>query len=282
VTRISGSTALITGGASGIGRLVALRLAERGARIVVWDLDGDRAAQAAAPIRGRSGSTAVGYAVDVTDRGQVYAMADRVRADVGDVDIVVNNAGIVSGARLLDIPDEKIERTFQVNTLALYWVTKAFLPAMIEHGRGHIVTVASAAGFVGVARQTDYSASKHAAVGFDESLRVELAQHAPGLRTTAICPYYIDTGMFEGVRTRVPFLLPILKQDKVADQIVRAIERDKRLVVMPPLIRLTPVLRFLPPRAFDKLMDLFGINVSMDHFVGRSTSAPLEPARDRR
>jgi all-trans-retinol dehydrogenase (NAD+) len=278
VTRISGSVALITGGASGIGRLVAQRLADRGARVVVWDLDGARAAEAAEHIRGTTGRAAHGYQVDVTDRAQVYEVADRVRADVGDVDILVNNAGIVSGARLLDIPDEKIERTFQVNTLALYWVTKAFLPAMIEHDRGHVVTVASAAGLVGVARQTDYSASKHAAVGFDESLRVELAQQAPGVTTTAICPYYIDTGMFEGVKTRVPFLLPILKQEKVADQIVAAIERDKRLVVMPPMVRLTPVLRVLPPRVFDKFMDLFGINVSMDHFVGRAAAAPADPA----
>jgi all-trans-retinol dehydrogenase (NAD+) len=278
VTTISGSTSLITGGASGIGRLVARRLADRGSRVVIWDLDGERAERTAEHLRGATGRAAFGFQVDVTDRAQVYEVADRVRADVGDVDILVNNAGIVSGARLLDIPDEKIERTFQVNTLALYWVTKAFLPAMVERDRGHVVTVASAAGLVGVARQTDYSASKHAAVGFDESLRVELSQVAPGVVTTAICPYYIDTGMFEGVKTRVPFLLPILKQEKVADQIVRAIERDKRLVVMPPMVRLTPVLRVLPPRAFDRMMDLFGINVSMDHFVGRAAASSNQPA----
>jgi all-trans-retinol dehydrogenase (NAD+) len=281
VTTIAGRTVLITGGASGIGRLVALGMAERGARVVVWDLDETRIEPVLDEIRRTSGRAAHGYACDVTDRAQVYEVADRVRADVGDVDVIVNNAGVVSGARLLDIPDEKIERTFNVNTLALYWVTKAFLPAMVERNRGHIVTVASAAGLVGVAKQTDYSASKHAAVGFDESLRVELAQTAPGVITTAVCPYYIDTGMFEGVKTRVPFLLPILKQEEVADRIVRAVERDQRLLVMPPLVRLVPALRLLPPRVFDKVMDLFGINVSMEDFVGRVTDAQHEASSDR-
>ena len=273
MTTIEGATALITGGASGIGQLVAERLSRQGATVVIWDLDQARADAAAAEIAASSGRKAYAYACDVTDREQVYAVADAVRADVGDVDIVVNNAGVVSGRPLLEIPDEKIELTFKVNTLALYWVTKAFLPAMLDHDRGHVVTVASAAGLVGVARQTDYSASKHAAVGFDESLRVELSHSAPGVMTTVICPYYIDTGMFEGVRTRVPLLLPILKPNAVADRIVKAIEKNHRVVILPPIVRLLPAGRLLPPRAFDKLMDLFGINASMDHFVGRAQEA---------
>lgn len=273
MTTIEGATALITGGASGIGQLVAERLSRQGATVVIWDLDQARADAAAAEIATSSRRKAYAYACDVTDREQVYAVADAVRADVGDVDIVVNNAGVVSGRPLLEIPDEKIELTFKVNTLALYWVTKAFLPAMLDHDRGHVVTVASAAGLVGVARQTDYSASKHAAVGFDESLRVELSHSAPGVITTVICPYYIDTGMFEGVRTKVPLLLRILKPDAVADRIVKAIAQNHRVVILPPIVRLLPAGRLLPPRAFDKLMDLFGINASMDHFVGRDQEA---------
>ncbi len=269
MTTIAGTTALITGGASGIGRLIAERLARKGARVVIWDLDPERTEAAADDLRARTGAQVVGYACDVTDRAQVYATADRVRADVGGVDVLVNNAGIVSGRPLLEIPDEKIERTFQVNTLALYWVTKAFLPGMLERNRGHVVTVASAAGLVGVSRQTDYSASKHAAVGFDESLRVELAHLRSKVVTTAVCPYYINTGMFDGVRTRVPFLLPILEQEDVADKIVAAIERNRRLLTLPPIVRLLPALRVLPPRVFDKIMDLMGVNVSMDHFAGR-------------
>jgi all-trans-retinol dehydrogenase (NAD+) len=279
MTTILGSTVLITGGASGIGRLVALRMADRGARVVLWDLDAARLAPVLEEIEHRTGRTAFGFGCDVSDRAMVYEVADRVRDEVGDVDILINNAGIVSGKALLDIPDEKIEATFAVNALALFWTTKAFLPAMVRKGRGHVVTVASAAGLVGVAKQTDYSASKHAAVGFDESLRVELARSAPGVVTTVVCPYYIDTGMFDGVKTRFSFLLPILQQDDVADRIVGAIERDKRQLILPPLVRTLPALRLLPPRAFDRVMDLLGVNVSMSEFVGRSTSDRVRSER---
>jgi all-trans-retinol dehydrogenase (NAD+) len=269
MTELSGATALITGGGSGIGRLLAHRFAARGARVVVFDLAEPHFRSVLDEVRA-AGGQAWGYACDVTDRQAVQDAAALVRDEVGDVDIVVNNAGVVSGNRLLDLPDDKIERTFAVNTLALYWVTKAFLPAMVRHNRGHVVTIASAAGLVGVARQTDYSASKHAAVGFDESLRVELGQVAPGVVTTVVCPFYVDTGMFEGVKTRFPRLLPILRQDDVADRIVQAIVRNRRRLIMPPLVKFLPVMRVLPPRGFDRLMGLFGVNKTMDTFTGRA------------
>ena len=118
--------------------------------------------------------------------------------EVGPVDVLVNNAGVISGQLLSELTDEAIERTLAVNTLALFWCTRAFLPAMVERRRGHVVTLASAAGLVGVVRQTDYSASKHAAVGFAESLRFELRRYAPEVHTTLVCPFYINTGMFDG------------------------------------------------------------------------------------
>lgn len=268
MTDVHGRIALVTGGAAGIGRLLALELATRGAVPVIWDLDETRVGETVAELDRVSGGRAHGYVCDVRDADAVAAIAERVRREVGDPEVLVNNAGIVSGARLLDIPDDKIRRTFEVNVLALFWVTKAFLPAMVAADRGHVVTVASAAGLVGVARQTDYSASKHAAVGFDESLRVELHQIAPHVSTTVVCPYYIDTGMFEGVRTRFSFLLPILQPEAVATKIADAIESDRRMLVLPPIVRMLPVLRVLPPTVFDRVMDLFGINTSMDHFVG--------------
>ncbi len=277
MTRLAGSTVLITGAGSGIGRLLALDTARRGARVVLWDLDLERAEDVAAEVA-TAGGRASAHRCDVGDPDAVAALAQRVLDEVGTVDVLVNNAGIVSGRPLVELEDRQIEATFRVNTLALYWTTKAFLPAMIAQRRGHVVTVASAAGLVGVARQTDYSASKHAAVGFDESLRVELAQMAPGVKTTVVCPYYVDTGMFDGVRTRVPWLLPILHQEKVVGRIVAAIEHDRARVVMPPILYLLPVLRILPARLFDRVMDLFGVNVSMDEFVGHSTSEVSERA----
>jgi all-trans-retinol dehydrogenase (NAD+) len=242
---------------------------------VLWDLALDRLDEVKREIATMTGREPAGYGCDVSDRLAVDATAAQVREEIGDVDVLVNNAGIVTGRRLVELSPEEIERTFAVNALALYWTTKAFLPAMIDHGSGHIVTIASAAALVGVARQTDYAASKHAAFGFDESLRVELARTAPSLVTTVVCPFYVNTGMFEGVKTRFPRLLPILEQENVAWKIARAIERDRRVLIMPPLVRLLPALRVLPPRVFDRVMDLFGVNTTMDEFVGRASSKPV-------
>jgi all-trans-retinol dehydrogenase (NAD+) len=268
MTDLAGRTTLVTGAGSGIGRLLALEVARRGGRLVLWDLDLDAAEAVVEELRGMR-AKAMAYRCDVGDQQEVAQVAQRVLEDFGAVDILVNNAGVVSGKPFLELTPADVERTFRVNVLSLYWVTGAFLPGMVRRGSGHVVTVASAAGLVGVARQTDYSASKHAAVGFDESLRVELAKTAKGVRTTVVCPYYIDTGMFEGVKTRFRFLLPILQPDDVVARIVKAIERDKARLVLPPLVNLLPVVHALPPRVADRVMGVFGVNRSMDHFTGR-------------
>ena len=180
MTALHNKHVLVTGGARGIGRLLALGCARVGAEVTIWDLDEEGAERVALEAAEAGAAAAHAFACDVSDREQVYARADEVRAAAGDVDVLVNNAGIVSGKPLLDLPDEQIERTFAVNTLALYWTTKAFLPAMKDRGSGHLVTVASAAGLIGTARETDYAASKFAAVGFNESLRQELRRGSRG------------------------------------------------------------------------------------------------------
>lgn len=267
MTRLDGSTMLVTGAARGVGRQLAVQGAQHGARIVAWDLDGRGLDDLAVELGDAVVSRAV---VDVTDRTSIATAVAALPGGPDDVDIVVNNAGVVSGARLVDLRPEQIERTFAVNVLALYWVTQAFLPSMTRRNTGHVVTMASAAGLVGVARQTDYSASKHAAVGFMESLRAELRRDGVDVATTTVCPFYIDTGMFEGARSRWPWLLPILREPDVAAKILRAIERDKPVLRLPPIVGMLPVSRILPVRIFDRFMDVLGVNRSMDDFVGRS------------
>lgn len=270
MTAISNKHVLITGGASGIGKLLALRCAELGATVTIWDRDegGGQSAALACGERGRGPACAC--VCDVGDRDQVAALAAEVEATVGPVDILVNNAGVVSGAPLLELSHDHIERTFRVNTLSLFWVTKAFLPEMVRRGSGHIVNVASAAGLMGSPRQTDYAASKHAAVGFSEALRLELRRAESGVRVTVVCPFYVDTGMFDGVRTRFPFLLPILSTDEAAARILKAIQHDRTHAIMPFMVRTLPAMRLLPVWAFDQLADFFGITAAMDEFVGRA------------
>jgi all-trans-retinol dehydrogenase (NAD+) len=265
-TTIDGARVLITGAGSGIGRLMALDAAARGAaEILIWDLSADSG------VAVRDEITAVGgqarsFEVNVADSAQVETVAERT----GPVDILINCAGIVTGKKLLDADADAIRRVYDVNTLALYWTTKAFLPGMLERDRGAVVTIASAAGLTGVARQTDYSASKWAAVGFTESLRSELRAEGSRVGTLVVCPFYINTGMFDGVRTKFPRLLPILEETDVSTRVLDAIESGREQLVMPPLVRLVPGVRLLPTRAFDTVMDFLGVNQTMDHFTGRT------------
>ena len=277
MTRLSGSTVLITGAASGIGRGLAHEAATRGAQVVLWDISADGLDRVAAELEA-NGVVPMTAVVDVGESAAVTAAADQVLAQVGSVDVLINNAGVVSGKPLLELSSSDIERTIRVNALSNFWTTKAFLPSMIRRNRGHVVTIASAAGLVGVSKLADYAASKHAAVGFDESLRVEMAHSAPGIRTTVVCPYYVDTGMFDGVRSRFEFLLPIVSEDDLVARIVRAVERDRTRLYVPWVLRLLAPLRLLPTTVFDAIMDTLGVNVSMEEFVGRRGTGSSEAA----
>ena len=259
---------LITGAASGIGHLLALRIAARGGRLILWDVDAAHLAAVAAEIVAAGGQAAV-YACNLAERESIEAAAARTLQEQGAIDVLINNAGIVDGKPLLQATDEEVERTFAVNTLAHFRTVRAFLPGMLAQGAGHIVTIASASGIAAVPRLADYSASKAAAIAFDESLRLELKHDGAPVRTTVVCPFYISTGMFEGVRTRFPLLLPIMRPEAVAERIVRAIERNESRVVLPWFVRCAFPLRLLPVAWFDALMGFFGITKSMDEFTGR-------------
>lgn len=268
MTEIRGSRALITGAASGIGRLLAAELGKAGASLVLWDVDAEGLREAQAELSG-AGFDVDAHVCDLTRREAIEEAAAQTLARSGRVDILVNNAGIVSGKNLLDISPGEIERTFQVNTLALFWAARAFLPGMLERDSGHIVTIASAAGLAGTSKLTDYCSSKFAAVGFDESLRVELKRMESRVVTTVVCPFYTDTGMFDGVRTRFPWLLPILKPESLVRRIVGAIEKNRRRLVMPWFVYTSWPSRLLPVSWFDAMMAFFGVSQSMDDFRGR-------------
>lgn len=180
-----GQVVVITGGGSGIGRLMAIIFAKEGASVALWDLNLEGAesvaaeCKAAAP-RGEAGwsSMARAYRVDVSDRAVVEETAARTLADFGGrVDILINNAGIVAGAKLTDaaFSPGRASKVIEINTTALMWSTRAFLPQMLARDSGHVVTVASAAGMAGTAGLTDYCASKFGAVGFDEVSGATLA-----------------------------------------------------------------------------------------------------------
>ena len=270
----AGACVVITGAGSGIGRLMALRIVEEGGRVAIWDINGEAARTTADMANAQVGADpsdpkAIAFTVDVTDNAAVQqAAADTIDA-LGRVNVLINNAGVVSGAPFEDLTEQQIRRTFAVNVLSLFWTTKAFMPALRKQQRAAIVTVASAAGIVAVARQTDYAASKFAAVGFTSSLRSELKKAGSHIRTLTVCPYYIDTGMFEGVTTKFPLLLPILKEQAVADRIVEAVAKGRERLIMPPFAAVAGFVAALPPKIADPIYGIFGLNEGMDHFTGR-------------
>ena len=142
---LNGARVLVTGGASGLGRQLAMQSAAKGAHAIIWDLNLDAANKVASEIQSAGGS-AEAHQVDVTNRDAVNALAVKV----GGVDVLFNNAGVVSGDWFLDLDPASIERTYRVNVLALYWVTQAFLPAMVQGNSGCVATISSASGLLGV------------------------------------------------------------------------------------------------------------------------------------
>ncbi|XP_061926599.1 epidermal retinol dehydrogenase 2-like [Entelurus aequoreus] len=269
---ISGEVVLITGAGQGIGRLMAQEFAARSTVVVLWDINQDGMKETA-QLAKQSGAVSVHhYLCDCSDKSEVYRVADQVKREVGDVSILVNNAGIVTGKKFMDAPDSLIEKTMEVNTMAHFWTYKAFLPAMIANNHGHLVSIASAAGLVGCNGLADYCASKFAAVGFAESVGLEmLATGKDGVKTTIVCPYFINTGMFDGCHTKWPRLLPMLDPSYVAKKIMQAVLTDQVFLLLPKSMYLIAALRnILPMKQGILLGHYLGVFNVMDNFKGKN------------
>ena len=188
--------------------------------------------------------------------------------------------GVVTGKKFNECPDHLMELSMRVNAEAHFWTTQAVLPKMIEKNEGHIVSIASSAGICGVPGLADYCASKHAAVGFDESIRLELrSQGKTGVKTTCVQPFFIKTGMFEGAQSRWPRVLPLLDPDYAAGKIVRAIQCDQPVLMMPMILHLMPTLRaLLPVQVFDQMADWMGVLDAMHDFKGGMTGTRAHTA----
>ncbi len=270
---VEGKRVLITGAAMGMGRIYAQKaVAERVGAVVLWDVN-EAALDATATELRAVGGTVHAYVVDLSSHEAIAAAAARVRRDVGDIDILFNNAGIVSGkAFYWEFGGAaEIERMMAVNALAPMHVAREFLPAMIAGGRdARIVNIASAAGLTAVPRQSVYGASKWALTGWSDAVRIELDQAGHRhVRVTTVNPTYISTGMFEGAK---PMLMtPIMTPEYVTDRVWRAMKRGAPRVWLPSSVYLSSFLRgLLPVRAFDWLAGrVFGVYGSMDEFTGR-------------
>jgi len=265
MSNFNDKTVLVTGGASGIGKIMGRLALEKGARLIIWDVNPQNLDSAKTELS-KIGQVDT-FVVDISDKEQVTKTAKESVETIGFVDILINNAGIVVGKYFHEHSTIEITKTIDINTIAPMVVTNEFLPFMLERNSGHICTIASSAGLISNPKMSVYAASKWAALGWSDSLRLEMKQLKKNIKVTTVTPYYINTGMFDGVRS----ILPILNPEKVARKVIRGIERNRSIVSMPWSMRFV---RFgqgiMPIWFFDWFIGgVMGIYRTMEHFKGR-------------
>lgn len=274
---IKGTNVLITGGASGIGRIMGRICLEKGAsNLIVWDINQaniDKTEAELSDVKPAEAGVSKGqihsYIVNVSDPQAIKTAYEKVKSEIGEVDILVNCAGIVRGNNTFDKQTvQDIDLTMDINANAPMYVALAVLPDMLRRDRGHICNIASAAGMLGVPKLSVYCASKWAVIGWTESMRVELKQARSHVRVTSVAPYFINTGMFDGVNSKV---FPILDPEKTAAKIIRAVEVGKSFRGIPFAYHFIRIWQgLLPNFLFDFIFGkIFGVYSVMDHFTGR-------------
>ena len=238
----SGRVAAITGAGSGIGRALANALARRGAHLALSDIDDAGLAETVAQCEG-FGVKVTSQHLDVADRDAVYAWADRVVADHGKVNLIINNAGVALGATVESMSYEDFEWLMNIDFWGVVYGSKAFLPYLKQSGDGHIVNLSSVFGLISVPSQSAYNAAKFAVRGFTDSLRMELEIEGANVSVTTVHPGGIKTNIARNARmdasVRDVARRPregggdferafITSPEKAAEQILTAVRRDRR------------------------------------------------------
>ncbi|KAG6441858.1 hypothetical protein O3G_MSEX002081 [Manduca sexta] len=248
---VSGEIILITGAGHGMGRETAMRFARLGGIIVCVDINPAGNQETVDMIKENKGK-AHRYECDVTDRDAVNALAEKIRREVGEVTMLVNNAGIMPCKPLLQQSVKEIRSTFDVNILAHLWLLQAFLPSMMERNHGHIVAMSSMAGVVGLRNLVPYCATKFAVKGLMEALHEELREDPrdfSGIKFTVIYPYIVDTGLCKNPKIKFPSLMKILTPQEASDSIVDAVRRNYFEITIPSSLYYINTICRLFPRA---------------------------------
>lgn len=260
MSEIGGKRVLVTGAGRGIGQSLAFAFAAAGAELVLVDVRAEAIASSAAELNA-AGHRALALPCDLSRREAIDELVERVHREIGSIDVLVNNAGVVTGGRYDEIDRGADQRMLDVNVAAVHWLSKAFLPDLQER-HGHLVQLASAAGFLGVPDAALYAASKWFVIGLSESILAECKLHGTPVGVTIVCPSYVGTGMFAGVKA--PLLTRMLSPDALAEKVIRAVREDRLFVREPWLVKATPPLKALLPRgAFARVADLLGVSRSM-------------------
>ena len=233
---------LITGGARGIGRAIGLCLAGLGDHVVLTDIDQEQAEATAVAARGLAG-TATALPLDVRDRGLFQSVVEQVESDIGPIDVLINNAGIMPIGPFEQMEAGLEQAQFDINVRGVLNGLHAVLPRMRERGQGHVITMASLAGRVPLPNGAVYSSAKFAVVGLTESLRHEYRES--GIHFSTIQPMLVATDLASGIPAP-KWPKPVSAQD-VAKAVVKTLNHPKRLVYVPAVGRVFAVLPWVIP-----------------------------------
>jgi NAD(P)-dependent dehydrogenase (short-subunit alcohol dehydrogenase family) len=257
---LSGKVVAITGGARGIGKATATALVRKGCRVAIGDLDVALAERTAATLGGGT----VALSLDVTDRSSFAAFLDEAERELGPLDVVINNAGIMPVTQLVEESEESVHRQVDINLHGVITGTQLAIERMTPRRTGHIVNIASQAGKGGLPGIATYSATKHAVVGLTEAVRWEL--RGSGIETHCVMPTVVNTELTSGVGQR--WVKPIEAED-VATAIVEALEVGRYDVWVPKENGLIYRLLGLWPRsareALGRLMKIDKLMTEVDH-----------------
>lgn len=270
MSQIKNSIVLITGGAQGIGKMLGEKFLREGAKsLIIWDINQKNIDETLQEMTKLGYENVYAFNVDVSDNDDIERAATQVFLDIGRVDILVNSAGIIVGKMFWEYSAAEIDRVIQINLNGVLQTTRVFVKEMIQQKRGHIVNIASASSLISNKKMSAYLASKWAVKGWSDSLRMELETLEGDLHVTTVCPSYINTGMFKGVKA--PFLFPLLEPEDITDRIIQAVKKNKLFILAPDLLVFIPFFKsILPVRVFDFVAETLGVYDSMEEFKGRS------------
>ncbi len=273
MNNVGGKKILITGAAMGMGKIYAQLAVQEGAKaVVLWDINEPALLETVKELKAKGGQV-TSYTVDVSKLESITAAAEKVRKEVGDIEILFNNAGVVRGKLFWEhdhIKDTWF--TMSINALAPMYIAREFMPAMIaSKTECRVINIASAAGTVSNPKMSVYCASKWSAIGWSDSVRLELEQCGHDhVRVTTVCPSYISTGMFEGAKG--PLMTPLMTPEYVVNKVWAAMKVGRPMLYLPWTVYLSKIFKgLLPLFLWDFVADkIFGVYKTMEDFKGRA------------
>ena len=264
---------LVTGAAKGIGLATVKRLLKKEAKVILWDFQSDELNTAVQSLK-NEGHDVFSQVCDVTNKEQVYHNAEVIKKEIGDIDILINNAGTVYTGYMLDRSDAELENMINVNFTSMIYTIRAFMPAMLEKNKGHIVNISSASSLIGAPKLAIYAATKWAVMGLTESLRMEaIKMGKKGVKFSSVHPNFLKKGLFEGTKLNLLgsiFAPGVKSHDAVAKVIVnKAIGWGFHSPKVPWIMNQSVLLRaLLPSSLLIKFGNIYGVNNMMDEYTG--------------